>query len=97
MKLLNQNKGVIAAIIIFVSLLWLYNTFFSSELVLDEGNTAARLAGTGLVNTFSSLEGVTFDQTIFSHRAYQSLIDFSVIVPAQPVGRPNPFNTIGRD
>lgn len=42
-----------------------------------------------LLNQVSSLK---IDASIFNSQVYQSLVDYSVQIPTQNVGRPNPFS-----
>ncbi len=95
MKSLKNNKGVIAAIIIFVFGMFIYNMLFKSDELLV-GDTEKVAVGSDLVEIYSNLEKVTLDTLLFSSPGYKKLTDFSVEVPLQPVGRSNPFDVIGR-
>ena len=64
-------------------------------LVPDE--LSASSIGNDLLKMHRELQGVAFDQTLFSSPGYLGLTDFSVSIPEQTTGRPNPFDVIGRD
>ena len=91
-----KNKGMIGVIVVFILFMFLYSFFFKEA--VDPSSTAnASAVGDDLVKLYSNLKQVTLDQSVFSSKGYLLLSDFSVVIPQQPVGRPNPFNTIGRD
>jgi len=52
---------------------------------------------TTLVKTANELSGIDFKNNLFTALAYRFLTDFSTAIPSEPVGRPNPFDVIGRD
>lgn len=97
MKTLNENKTIIGAIAIFITLILLYNIFLKAdpEFIPDEGE--ASVIGEDLIRTHAELQRVSLDSSLFSSPGYRALIDFNLAIPAQPTGRPNPFDIIGRD
>ena len=96
MKTLIANKGTLVSIIVFIMVIFLYN-LFKSETVSVPNELSASNIGNDLLKIHRELQRVTFDQTLFSSPSYLGLIDFSVSIPQQVVGRPNPFDVIGRD
>lgn len=54
-------------------------------------------ADTTLVKTAAKLSNINFNNNLFAAPAYRSLTDFSIAIPQEPAGRPNPFDAIGRD
>jgi hypothetical protein len=50
-----------------------------------------------LVEIADELSGIIFRQDLFSTPGYKALVDFSAPLPAEPAGRTNPFEVIGRD
>lgn len=54
-------------------------------------------ADTTLVKTATELSNINFDNNLFAAPTYRYLTDFSTVIPPEPVGRPNPFDAIGRD
>ena len=97
MKIFTKNKGIIAAIGIFILVIFSYNIFFKSEAVSLPDESSAASIGEDLIKTFNKLKAVTLDQSVFSSTGYLLLTDFSNSIPQQAIGRPNPFNIIGRD
>ena len=97
MKTLIKNKGILATIAIFILAMFLYNLFFKSEALPASIDLSTPSIGTDLLQIFDRLQKVTFDQTVFSSVGYRELTDFSISIPPQPTGRPNPFDMIGRN
>ena len=97
MKMFTKNKGIIAVAIIFILVIFLYNLFFKSEIVSLPNESSTSSIGEDLVKIFNELKAVTLDQSVFSSTGYLLLTDFSNSIPQQAIGRPNPFDMIGRD
>ncbi len=97
MKTFTQNRGIVAAVTIFVLVMFMYNLFVKPDDSLLPDETLATSVGDDLVKIFGELQVVTLDQSIFSSTGYLLLTDFSMSIPQQTIGRPNPFNVIGRD
>ena len=97
MEILTKNKGILAAIAIFIVAILLYNLFFKSETLLVPSELSASSIGDDLLKIRGELQKVTLSRNIFSSPGYLLLSDFSTAIPQQTTGRPNPFNIIGRD
>ena len=97
MDTLKNNKGTLAIIIIFIVAMFLYNFFFKSSMIAVPSEVLASSIGDDLINMRKKLQAVTLNQSIFSSVGFLLLTDFSIDILSQPVGRPNPFNIIGRD
>lgn len=97
MKTLTANKGIIAAVAIFIMVMFLYNLFFKAENLSVPSELSASSIGDDLLKIHSELQAVSLDREIFSSSGYLLLSDFSVEIPPQATGRPNPFNIIGLD
>ncbi|MEK7177034.1 MAG: hypothetical protein AAB719_01960 [Patescibacteria group bacterium] len=97
MKTLSQNKTIIGAIAVFITLILLYNVFLKADPELIPDELAASTIGEDLIRTHAELQRVTLDTALFSSPNYQRLVDFNLTIPAQPTGRTNPFDIIGRD
>ena len=97
MKTLIENKGILVIIAIFIVVMFLYNTFFSTENVLIQEGLSSSGVGANLLEMSEKLLRVTLDQSIFSSNGYLLLNDFSTSIIPQVIGRPNPFGIIGRD
>lgn len=94
---LSANKGILAAVLIFVLLMVLYKIFLRPDTALIPDESLATNVGNDILNLRAELEKVNFDQTLFSTPGYIGLIDLTVLIPTLPVGRVNPFDVIGRD
>ena len=73
--------------------LYVYVSFFSSPAsspALTASDSSAALSQS-LLATLQSLHTIKLDNSIFSEPSFQSLTDFGVVIPSQPVGRRNPF------
>ncbi len=97
MKTILANKGILALIAFFILAMFIYNLFFKPEASSVPSELDASSIGNDLLKMHEDLKKVTFDQALFSSPGYLLLNDFSVAIPEQAVGRPNPFNSIGRD
>ena len=97
MEALMKNKGTLAAVVIIIAAFFAYNSFFNSDTApAGEANVSASVLGADLLKLSEEISKATLSREIFSDSSYRYLTDFSVPVPAQPVGRINPFNLIGR-
>ena len=95
MNTLYQNrKSVIAIVVLLLAF------FFGSMLFApDSSAPVAEVADPGedLLSVAQELSNINFDQGLFQKPGYRSLVDWSAPIPAQPTGRTNPFEIIGRD
>lgn len=89
-----KNKTLIGGIIFLVLAYGVYSVFFSSA----PSDTVASSTGVGadILKLSGELSKVNLNPALFTNPAYENLVDFSVIPPPQPIGRANPFDTIGR-
>ena len=80
-------------------LVWLaFNLFSGSDDAQPVGEGASIQApGADLLALSNELSKVTLGQELFSNLSYRRLVDFTVPIPQQALGRPNPFDIIGRD
>lgn len=96
METLKKNQNLIIAVVLFALVLWLYTAFFKQDSTTPT-DVNAQNVGSEVLALYDSLNRVSLDQTIFASPLYKNLTDFSTALPIQPVGRTNPFDTIGRD
>ena len=75
MKTLIENKGILVIIAIFIVVMFLYNTFFSTENVLIQEGLSSSGVGANLLEMSEKLQRVTLDQSIFSSNGYLLLND----------------------
>ena len=97
MKTIKENINIIVGVSFFIVAMFIYSMFFKTEDTIIPDETIASGIGEDLIRMHTELERVNFDQSLFSSPIYQGLIDFTVPIPQQPTGRPNPFDAIGRD
>lgn len=97
MDIINKNKGLVLGSLLLVLFLVVYNLFLRPLSFFSAGNPATPSIGPELVKMSQELSAVTLDRTLFSSPGFLLLSDMSVEVSPQVVGRPNPFNIIGRD
>ena len=97
METLTKNKGILLAVAVFILAMFLYNMFFKSDEIPVLDDLSASSIGDDLLKTFEELRAVTLDESVFSSLGYLELTDFSADISQGLIGRPNPFNIIGRD
>lgn len=101
----QNSKGTI--IILIVILLVSIGLFFyfkgkpsdSSISSLEESGTAesndALAASNRVVSLLNQISSLEINDSIFKTPVYKSLVDYTVAIPEQNIGRPNPFAPIG--
>jgi len=96
MDFLKQNKMAIGVGILLLAGLYVYMNYFSSSssATLTASDSSTTLSQNLLV-TLQNLHTIQLDNSIFSDPAFQSLTDFGVSIPAEPVGRRDPFIPLG--
>jgi len=97
MEFFHKNQKAILIIVLLLAAFYAYNTFFKSDVVPVAQDAEAERVGSEVLELNSRLQAVKLDQSLFSYSLYRKLIDFVVTIPNQPIGRPNPFNELGRD
>lgn len=92
MDFLKKNKAAIGGGVALVLLLYVYLNYFSggADATLSESSVTSPLSADILV-TLQSIHSITLDNAIFSDPVFISLSDFGVTIPAENVGRRNPF------
>ena len=56
-----------------------------------EGDADASIKGSQILLLLSQIKSINIDTSIFNNQMYKSLIDYTVEVPQQNVGKVNPF------
>ena len=59
-------------------------------------STDASAVGTRVLSLLNQINSLKIDTSIFNSLVYRSLVDYSITIPEQNVGRPNPFAPIGQ-
>jgi hypothetical protein len=100
----DSSKGtyIMLAIIIVVSLgLYFYFKGTPSEGDLETLETSgtpeaiqAEEAANKVVAILNQIDSLKIDDSLFSSMTYRSLVDYTITIPEQNVGRPNPFAPI---
>lgn len=101
----SSNKKTLTIGIIIVVVLAAAWYFYSkggssastSQLVSSTPGTGAATAAVGsdVLGILNSVSSIHIDASFFSTPTYQSLVDYSIAVPPQAVGRVNPFAPTG--
>ncbi|OHA88703.1 MAG: hypothetical protein A2653_00170 [Candidatus Zambryskibacteria bacterium RIFCSPHIGHO2_01_FULL_43_25] len=99
----GKNRKAFTLIIVIIALLaFAYFYFFNSEEIVvpsfDEfGNPVeTAVVGQDLIQLLDQIQGVQFDESLFSSAAFRVLTDYAIVLTPEPVGRNNPFAEIGR-
>ena len=93
----TKNSIVVAVIIIIAVIVYFYyegspsSSSASSSLLTASSNSSVGSTELSLLNQVQSL---SIDPSIFKDPAYQTLVDYTVPIPEEGVGRPNPFAPI---
>lgn len=94
----NQNSKktilIIVAIVIVGALALFYFMGGSTPddgSLLSSDSTGNKQVGSKVLSLLNQIESLKIDTSIFTSAAYQTLVDYSVTIPPQNVGRPNPF------
>ena len=90
MDSLKNNKNTLGFILIIAALFFGYKFFISSS---EKAPIETISAGQEILNLNSSLQNVTLDTALLSSETYRSLVDFTVPLQSQPVGKSNPFSS----
>ncbi|MDE2188767.1 MAG: hypothetical protein KGJ35_03520 [Patescibacteria group bacterium] len=103
----NNKTTVIIAIVLLVVLVggWYFyksgsSSQGSSALVSSSAgsygtNQSNGAIGADVLSILQSVSSIRIDSNFFNDPSYQSLVDYSITVPPQSVGRVNPFAPVG--
>ncbi|MDR3558248.1 MAG: hypothetical protein P4L61_01825 [Candidatus Pacebacteria bacterium] len=101
----SNNKTIIIgiAIVVVVAGIWYFygkgsSSSSTSQLLSSSSNADSSSAAVGadVLNILNSVSSINIDSSFFATAAYQSLVDYSITVPPQAVGRSNPFAPVGQ-
>ena len=91
----KKNLILGAAIVVIVTVAMFY--FFGkgpaedTSLLKAEPSSEAAMVGARVLSLLTQIKSLQIDTDLFLDPAYRTLRDYSVVVPPQNVGRPNPF------
>lgn len=100
-------KKVIIAIVVFILIVILIKVVggkkdSTASLTSSADDVDTSLLGEGesavadeFLNTLLNLNTITLEGSIFSDPRFTSLVDYTVALTPQPLGRPNPFLPVG--
>ena len=104
----SSMKGTIAVIAIVIILVggWYFyekgsSPSSSSSSTLTASSPSGAAAGTSdvganVLSILQSVSSIKIDTAFFSSPVYQSLVDYSITVPPEPVGRTDPFAPVAQ-
>lgn len=75
-----------------------YSFFFQQDTLdnLEVSGDSVSSLGADLVNLSQDLSRANLNPQLFTDPGYKNLEDFSAAVTPQPLGRPNPFDPLGK-
>lgn len=102
MKNSSSKNAIIAIVVILVLFMggYFYLKGTPSDSALSslgivggpgEGDADASIKGSQILLLLSQIKSINIDTSIFNNQMYKSLIDYTVEVPQQNVGKVNPF------
>ncbi len=97
MNVLEKNKSIIIAVVVFMVAILAYNYLWkSTQEIATEGITAQNI-GNDVVDLNQKLHAVTLEQSVFNTPEYRSLTDWNPNFNINsPHGRSDPFAPIGQ-
>ncbi len=97
---LLKNKAVVVVVlaILVAAFVW-YGMFKGGETptptLTSESVAGADASNAELISTLNQLRSMTLSGSIFSDPTFQGLRDFSTQIVPEPIGRDNPFASLG--
>lgn len=93
----SKLKYLVITLIVAIGLL-VYFYWSGSQtpesMTLDEIDSVNQAVGVRVLNLLNEINALKIDTDFFKGQAYQTLRDYTVEIPALPVGRPNPFSPV---
>jgi len=98
----SNKKNAIIVIVVLILVIggWYFyknggSSPSSSALVPSPSDASQSAIGADVFSILNSVSSIRIDASFFNSSVYQSLVDYSIAVPSQSVGRPNPFAPTG--
>ena len=97
--ILKHKLVAIVIVVFFAGVAWymLAGTSGENPVLTSESPASAPPGAQDLVDSLIALRTVSLDGTIFANPAFQVLHDLTTPILPEPVGRPNPFASLGAD
>ena len=92
---------IIISIVILAGLAYFYFSGSPSDTSISSVNSStgetseASIVGAKVLSLLNEIGSLRIDSSVFDSQVFKSLVDHTVIVPEQNVGRPNPFIPVG--
>ncbi len=89
--------GIIAVVLISMALFFYFkgkpdeNSISSLETLSSLESGEAKIASDRIVKLLNETSALRIDESIFKSAVYKSLIDYTVAIPEQNIGKVNPF------
>jgi hypothetical protein len=95
----KKTLWILIVIVVVAALIYFYtigNPTDSSSLTETDvaGSQDAQNVGSRVLVLLNQINSLKIDSSIFGSATYRSLVDYSITIPEQPVGRQNPFAPI---
>jgi hypothetical protein len=89
----SRNIAVVIILVVVAGLVYFYYQGGSAPSAgsLLQGVPSGASVGSAELTLLSQIQSLKIDTTLFTNAAYATLQDYSVEIPPQNVGRPNPF------
>jgi hypothetical protein len=102
MDFLKKYKTALISLAIIIVTIFAYRFFRGEDVPADqalyfEASSAGQIplsVGQDILFALEELRRLKLDTTIFESPAFQSLVDWSIATTSEPLGRPDPFETL---
>jgi len=85
---------VLAIALLFLAYLYWSGSNGPESMTLEELDGSNQEVGVKVLNLLNEINSLNIDKQFFKDQAYQTLQDYTVEIPALPVGRSNPFSPV---
>lgn len=92
----SNTKTIVTIIVVFIVILLTYFYFEGGSStgtgsLLESSGNGAGSVGSSELSLLNQIQSLRIDTELFKDPVYRSLQDYSVDIPSENVGRPNPF------
>jgi len=96
----SKKPYVIIAIVVIIGVIayfYYQGTIAPTSTTLSESDIADQAVGAQVLDLLHEINSLKIDTALFKDPAFLTLRDYTVIIPALPVGRVNPFAPLPGD